>query len=107
MRGNITDVQFKTGKTVIACMPFNIAIQGNFLAFPDDTAGNADLPVTFNETGLLNAQNLLFITDLESDRAIKMPMTCVSCTRKSSRLRRMAAKSSPETASKSRMPCSS
>ena len=69
--GNIADIQLEAGQTVVTCMPVDLAIQCNFLAFPDDAAGDVDLPTIFDETGLLDIQNLLFIANLECNGAVE------------------------------------
>src|SRR5690606_37314589 len=68
---NVADVQFKTCKTVVSCMPVNLAIQRNCLAFPDDAACDADFSAIFNEARLFNIQNLLLIANLECNYAVE------------------------------------
>ncbi len=69
--GNVADVQLKACQAVIACMLVNLAIQRNFLALPDDAAGDADLPAIFDQAGLLDIQNLLLIANLECDGTVE------------------------------------
>lgn len=67
---NILHIQAKCAKRLVARPAFDIAVEGNLSALPDDGAGDGDLSAIFGQAGAFNIEYLLFFAHLEGHRTV-------------------------------------